>query len=127
MLEMTRRRDFGRPTPTAEVLARCGVSLFVARIVPDVWHRTFRFCRGSGARLAGNPSAEQIGNDTVDDVDPGLINLLHVMLESLAASRAAVRQIVDRLRADGYRIVIVSGLLTLRPALPLPSSSPIQP
>ncbi|GFM26941.1 polysaccharide deacetylase [Mycobacterium sp. PO2] len=65
---------------------------------------------------AGNPTTGQIVGDTVESVRPGSIILLHVMLESRAASRAAVPQIIDRLQSDGYRFVTVSELLTLRTA-----------
>lgn len=43
---------------------------------------------------------------------PGSIILLHVMYEGRAASRAAIPRIVDELRADGYRFVTVSDLIT---------------
>lgn len=62
---------------------------------------------------AGAPTTAQIVNDTVENVRPGSIILLHVMLESRSASRAAVPQIIDRLQADGYRFVTVSELLAL--------------
>lgn len=63
---------------------------------------------------AGNPTTNQIVQDTVDNVRPGSIILLHVMLESRAASRVAVPQIIDRLQSEGYRFVTVSELLSLR-------------
>ncbi|MGB3483420.1 MAG: polysaccharide deacetylase family protein [Mycobacterium sp.] len=63
---------------------------------------------------AGNPTTNQIVQETVETVRPGSIILLHVMLESRAASRAAVPQIIDRLQSEGYRFVTVSELLALR-------------
>jgi len=62
---------------------------------------------------AGAPTTDQIVKDTVESVRPGSIILLHVMLESRSASRAAVPQIIARLQSDGYRFVTVSKLLTL--------------
>ena len=61
---------------------------------------------------AGTPNADQIVQDTVENVRPGSIILLHVMLGSRAASRTAVPQVIDRLQSDGYRFVTVSELLT---------------
>jgi peptidoglycan-N-acetylglucosamine deacetylase len=63
---------------------------------------------------AGNPTTNQIVQEIVENARPGSIILLHVMLESRAASRAAVPQIIDRLQSDGYRFVTVSELLALR-------------
>lgn len=60
---------------------------------------------------AGAPTTDQIVKDTVENVRPGSIILLHVMLESRSASRAAVPQIIARLQSDGYRFVTVSKLL----------------
>jgi peptidoglycan/xylan/chitin deacetylase (PgdA/CDA1 family) len=57
-------------------------------------------------------NADQIVAETVDAVRPGSIILLHVMHEGRAASRAAIPRIVDELRADGYRFVTVSDLIT---------------
>lgn len=65
---------------------------------------------------AGTPNTAQIVKDTVENVRPGSIILLHVMAESRAASRAAVPQIIDRLQFEGYRFVTVSELLSLRAA-----------
>lgn len=65
---------------------------------------------------AGTPTTDQIVQDTVENVRPGSIILLHVMAQTRAASRAAVPQIVDRLQSDGYRFVTVSELLTRRKA-----------
>ncbi|AQA04173.1 polysaccharide deacetylase [Mycobacterium sp. MS1601] len=63
---------------------------------------------------AGNPSTAEIVEETVRDVRPGSIILLHVMADSRAPSRAAVPLIIDRLRADGYRFVTVTDLLAQR-------------
>lgn len=62
---------------------------------------------------AGTPTADQIVMDTVENVGPGSIILLHVMLESRSASREAVPQIIDRLQSEGYRFVTVNDLLAL--------------
>ena len=61
---------------------------------------------------AQDANADQIVAETVDAVRPGSIILLHVMYEGRAASRAAIPRIVDELRADGYRFVTVSDLIT---------------
>jgi peptidoglycan-N-acetylglucosamine deacetylase len=61
---------------------------------------------------ARDANADQIVAETVDAVRPGSIILLHVMHEGRAASRAAIPRIVDELRADGYRFVTVSDLIT---------------
>jgi len=61
---------------------------------------------------ARDANADQIVAETVDAVRPGSIILLHVMYEGRAASRAAIPRIVDELRADGYRFVTVSDLIT---------------
>lgn len=63
---------------------------------------------------AGTPTAEQIVTDTVENVRPGSIILLHVMLESRSVSRTAVPQIIDRLQSKGYQFVTVSELLALK-------------
>jgi peptidoglycan-N-acetylglucosamine deacetylase len=47
-------------------------------------------------------------------VRPGSIVLLHVWYGVNASSRAAVPLVIDRLRADGYRVVTVGELLDLR-------------
>jgi peptidoglycan/xylan/chitin deacetylase (PgdA/CDA1 family) len=62
----------------------------------------------------GTPDTAQIVEDTVGAVRPGSIILLHVMFDGRSASRAAVPQIVERLRADGYQFVTVSDLLGQR-------------
>lgn len=61
---------------------------------------------------AQDANADQIVAETVDAVRPGSIILLHVMYEGRAASRAAIPRIIDELRADGYRFVTVSDLIT---------------
>ncbi len=61
---------------------------------------------------ARDANADQIVAETVDAVRPGSIILLHVMHEGRAASRAAIPRIVDELRADGYRFITVSDLIT---------------
>ncbi len=60
---------------------------------------------------AGTPDTAQIVDDTVRGVRPGSILLLHVMHDSRAQSRAALPQIVSRLRSDGYRFVTVTDLM----------------
>ncbi len=62
---------------------------------------------------AGSPETDQIVEDVVERVRPGSIILLHVMLDSRSASRAAVPRIIERLHSDGYRFVTVSELLAL--------------
>lgn len=61
---------------------------------------------------AQDANADQIVAETVDAVRPGSIILLHVMYEGRAASRAAIPRIVAALRADGYRFVTASDLIT---------------
>ena len=61
---------------------------------------------------AENASADQTVAETVDAVRPGSIILLHVMYEGRTASRAAIPRIVAELRADGYRFVTVSDLIS---------------
>ncbi|WP_446225356.1 polysaccharide deacetylase family protein [Nocardia sp. IBHARD005] len=58
---------------------------------------------------AGGASREAIVADTLAQTRPGSIILLHVMHG--AESITAVPEIVDRLRAQGYRFVTVSELL----------------
>lgn len=57
--------------------------------------------------------AEAIVAHTMARVRPGSIILLHVM-RGQDASRAAVGPLVDRLQAEGYRLVTVSALLRHR-------------
>ncbi|MBF6342452.1 polysaccharide deacetylase family protein [Nocardia cyriacigeorgica] len=56
-------------------------------------------------------SAEQIVAQTVREVRPGSIILLHVMFGNRANSLAAIPGIVAELKADGYRFVRISELL----------------
>ena len=56
-------------------------------------------------------SAERIVSETLSDVRPGSIILLHVMYQSGAPSLAAVPEIIDSLQAEGYRFVTVSELI----------------
>ncbi|BBY63919.1 polysaccharide deacetylase family protein [Mycolicibacterium helvum] len=65
---------------------------------------------------AGAPTTDQIVDDTVNNVRPGSIILLHVMQESRSATRRAVPRIIERLHAEGYRFVTVSELLALNSA-----------
>ncbi|MFD3706882.1 polysaccharide deacetylase family protein [Nocardia sp. NPDC058658] len=58
---------------------------------------------------AGGASRETIVRDAIDQTRPGSIILLHVMQGGESA--AAVPEIVDGLRAKGYRFVTVSELL----------------
>ncbi|MCX2929499.1 polysaccharide deacetylase family protein [Mycobacterium sp. CVI_P3] len=67
---------------------------------------------------AGAPTTEQIVAETVDNVRPGSIILLHVMLKSGSASRAAVPLIIDRLHSEGYRFLTVSELLAVNDGVP---------
>ncbi|WP_366515299.1 hypothetical protein [Mycolicibacterium frederiksbergense] len=64
---------------------------------------------------AGAPDIGRIVDVTTANVRPGSIVLLHVMMPSRSASRAAVPRIIERLRAEGYRFVTVSELLSYRP------------
>lgn len=57
-------------------------------------------------------TAKQIASGVVNKVKPGSIILLHPMYDHTATSRAAIPQIVNDLRAEGYRFVTVSQLLT---------------
>lgn len=57
-------------------------------------------------------SAQRIADFTVEHTQPGSIILLHAMYAEREQSRLAVTPIVDRLKADGYRFVTVSDLLT---------------
>jgi peptidoglycan/xylan/chitin deacetylase (PgdA/CDA1 family) len=59
-------------------------------------------------------SAEEIVRRTVDQVRPGSIILLHVMVPARAESLRAVEPIVVELTRRGYRFVTVSELLALR-------------
>lgn len=60
---------------------------------------------------ATGAAADAIVAETVSQVHPGSIVLLHAMYDSRDASRAAVPRIVNELRSAGYRFVTVSELL----------------
>lgn len=57
--------------------------------------------------------ADALADYVVENVRPGSIVLLHVMYEAREPSRRALPEILQRLRADGYRFVTVSELLAL--------------
>ncbi|MFD0365254.1 polysaccharide deacetylase family protein [Nocardia sp. GCM10030253] len=57
-------------------------------------------------------STDDIVAETVRQVRPGSIILLHVMHEYAATALAAIPRIVSELRSAGYRFVTVSDLLT---------------
>jgi peptidoglycan/xylan/chitin deacetylase (PgdA/CDA1 family) len=59
-------------------------------------------------------SAAATASYTIAHVRPGSIVDLHVMYPGRAATRAALRPMIDGLRARGYRFVTVSELLRLR-------------
>lgn len=59
-------------------------------------------------------SAAATARYTIAHVRPGSIVDLHVMYPSRAATRAALRPMIDGLRARGYRFVTVGELLQLR-------------
>lgn len=59
-------------------------------------------------------SAETIATNIVNSVRPGSIVLLHPMYDHTASTRAAIRLIVNELRAKGYEFVTVSQLLTYK-------------
>jgi peptidoglycan/xylan/chitin deacetylase (PgdA/CDA1 family) len=56
--------------------------------------------------------ARRIADVAVENTRPGSIILLHGMYAGRDQSRLAVASIIDRLKADGYRFVTVSELLT---------------
>ncbi len=56
-------------------------------------------------------SADELVRQTVDQVRPGSIVLLHGMYPGRANTRAALGPIIDRLRERGYRFATVSELL----------------
>jgi peptidoglycan/xylan/chitin deacetylase (PgdA/CDA1 family) len=60
----------------------------------------------------GTPDAQRIADVAVERTRPGSIILLHGMYAERDQTRLAVAPIVDRLKADGYRFVTVSELLT---------------
>lgn len=59
-------------------------------------------------------STQQIVADIVRQVRPGSIILLHPMYKHTATSRAALGEIVTDLRAEGYKFVTISQLLTYK-------------
>lgn len=66
----------------------------------------------SNRATAGDTAA--IVRDAVTKTKPGSIILLHLMYSNREATREALPQIVEALRARGYRFVTVSELLRLR-------------
>jgi len=60
---------------------------------------------------AGNPDAATIVEDTVEQVRPGSIVLLHAMYTGRAQTREALGPLIDQLKRRGYRFVTVSRLL----------------
>lgn len=60
-----------------------------------------------------SPSTDEIVADTVENVRPGSIILLHTMYDSGAPSLAAIPRIAQALKDQGYRFVTVSQLLAL--------------
>lgn len=56
-------------------------------------------------------SAPDIVNATLREVRPGSIILLHTMNEGRASSMQALKPIIQRLKAEGYRFVTVDELL----------------
>ena len=63
--------------------------------------------------IADDPDA--IADYVVDNARPGSIVLMHVMVDSRAASRQALPRILRELTAKGYRFVTVSSLLRSQP------------
>lgn len=59
-------------------------------------------------------SADTVARDIVKQVKPGSIILLHPMYKHTATSRKAVAGIITSLRAEGYKFVTVSQLLTYK-------------
>lgn len=58
--------------------------------------------------------AQAMADEVVNGVRPGSIILMHVMYESREPSREALPDIIERLKAKGYRFVTVSELLAER-------------
>lgn len=65
------------------------------------------------SELGPGASAGEIADQVARTVRPGSIVLLHVMFDARAESMKAVPQVIDRLRAQGYRFVTVSELMAL--------------
>ncbi|MGI5119970.1 polysaccharide deacetylase family protein [Marinactinospora thermotolerans] len=60
---------------------------------------------------AGTSDAAAITRQTLREVGPGSIVLLHPMYGARQATRDAIRPIVEGLQADGYRLVTVEELI----------------
>lgn len=58
--------------------------------------------------------ADALADYVVDNVRPGSIVLMHVMYDAREPSRAALPEILERLKVHGYRFVTVSELLALQ-------------
>jgi hypothetical protein len=83
-------------------LSRRGTTSVTWDIEPDTYH-------------AGD--ARALADYAVTQTRPGSIILMHPFCEGVcAADREALPQIIDRLRADGYRFVTVSELLVMWPS-----------
>lgn len=65
------------------------------------------------SELGLSASPKEITDYVLEHVSPGSIILLHVMFDSRKNSLAAVPQVIEGLRARGYRFVTVSQLLEL--------------
>jgi peptidoglycan/xylan/chitin deacetylase (PgdA/CDA1 family) len=63
---------------------------------------------------AGTPAAATVVSDTLGQVRPGSIVLLHAMYAGREQTRQAIGPILDGLKQRGYRFVTVSQLLALR-------------
>jgi chitin deacetylase len=59
-------------------------------------------------------SADVVARDVIKQVKPGSIILLHPMYKHTAGSRKAIAKIITDLRAEGYKFVTVSQLLTYK-------------
>ncbi|MBU8820149.1 polysaccharide deacetylase family protein [Mycolicibacterium goodii] len=59
------------------------------------------------------PTADEIVAQTVREVRPGSIILLHAMYGSRGPTRAAIPQIIAELQSAGYRFVTVSELIAM--------------
>jgi peptidoglycan-N-acetylglucosamine deacetylase len=63
---------------------------------------------------AGTPAAATVVSDTLGQVRPGSIVLLHAMYAGREQTRQAIAPILDGLKQRGYRFVTVSQLLAMR-------------
>lgn len=61
-----------------------------------------------------NPTVDSIVADGVKQVRPGSIIIMHVMYDHNATTLNAVKPLIEKLKADGYRFVTVSELLGLK-------------